>query len=162
MHWKWSKLQWGFLKEYPNPWPEWMFSPIMLSRIVHSENGSAWLADMCLNFKVRGRDETALPFTASLHSFFSPPVCCQSSGFIRETETCVSTNAEAVNNVEKSQCSGVVVDSISVWLSHTSTTSKWQVYTHFYSLPWTGDLSRVYPALSWWFWDRLQTCLQKW
>lgn len=76
---------------------------------------------MCLNFKVRGCAENTLAFTAPLLSFLlSPPFLHQSSGFINETETCVSTNEEAVNNLEKSQCnppsSHLMIESLTIRL----------------------------------------------
>lgn len=43
-----------------------------------------------------------LPLLSSLSSPL-PTFFYQSSGFIDDTETCVSTNVEAVNNLEKSQ-----------------------------------------------------------
>lgn len=48
-----------------------------------------------------------LPCPLLLLSFLllSPPFFIKAVGLINESETCVSTNKEAVNNLEKSQCS---------------------------------------------------------
>lgn len=58
------------------------------------------------DFKMSGCDETALIFTAALlFLFISPPFLIRAVVFLYETETCVSTNEEAGDNLEKSQCS---------------------------------------------------------
>lgn len=63
---------------------------------------------VCVSCKVRGCDETALPFASALSSSnLNPPehIANKSCGLRSETETCVSADERAEDYLEKSQYS---------------------------------------------------------